>query len=122
MVEALQYARLLSGEVRAVYVAFDPAATAALREQWQDWGQGADLVVLDSPYRSLLEPLLAYVADVQRTAPDAFVTVVLPEFVPGRLWQTVLHNQHALLIKGALYFKRRVVVVSIPYHLGAMAG
>jgi hypothetical protein len=121
VVRALRYARSLDGDVRAVYVEIDSAATAALKEQWPVWGAGVDLVVLDSPYRSLLEPLLEYVEGVQRADPDAYVTVVLPEFVPRHLWQHVLHNQHALLIKGALLFKPNVVVTSVPFHLGRHA-
>ena len=120
VVRALRYAGSLSGDVRAVYVEIDPAATAALREQWPTWGAGVDLVVLESPYRSLLEPLLEYIERVQQD-PDAYLTVVLPEFVPRRLWQHVLHNQHALLIKGALLFKPNVVVTSVPFHLGRRA-
>jgi hypothetical protein len=121
VVKALRYARTLGSDVRAVYVEIDSAATASVRETWPQWGQGVDLVVLDSPFRSLMEPLLEYIEDVQRKNPDGFVTVILPEFVPNRLWQHLLHNQHALLIKGALLFKRNVVVTSVPYHLGWQA-
>src|SRR2546423_14735615 len=102
----------------AVYVELDPAATQALRQQWSEWGQGVDLVVLESPFRSLMEPLLDYIEDVQAHDRGAYVSVILPEFVPHRLWQHLLHNQHALLIKGALLFKPNVVVTSVPYHLG----
>jgi hypothetical protein len=118
VVKALRYARTLSTDVRAVYVELDPSATDALRRQWAEWGQGVDLVVLESPYRSLMEPLLDYIEELQETEPAAYVTVILPEFVPRRLWQHLLHNQHALLIKGALLFKPNVVVTSVPYHLG----
>jgi len=118
VVKALQYARTLSSDVRAVYVEIDPAATASLRDQWPEWGQGVELVVLTSPFRSLMEPLLEYIEVAQRADPDGFVTVILPEFVPQRLWQHLLHNQHALLIKGALLFKPNVVVTSVPFHLG----
>jgi hypothetical protein len=65
-----------------------------------------------------MEPLLDYIEALQETDPNAYVTVILPEFVPHRLWQHLLHNQHALLIKGALLFKPNVVVTSVPYHLG----
>jgi hypothetical protein len=108
----------MSDDVRAVYVEIDPAATKAMRDQWREWGQGVELVVLESPYRSLMEPLLEYIEQVQRRDPHGYVTVVLPEFVPHRLWQHLLHNQHALLIKGALLFKPNVVVTSVPFHLG----
>ncbi len=118
VVRALRYARTLSGDVRAVYVEIDPAATAVVRQQWTEWGQDVELVVLASPYRSLLEPLLEYVGDVQRADPHGFVTVVLPEFVPHRMWQHLLHNQHALLIKGALFFRPNVAMASVPFHLG----
>jgi amino acid transporter len=118
VVKALRYARTLSTDVRAVYVELDPTATEALHRQWNEWGQGVELIVLESPYRSLMEPLLDYIENLQEVEPAAYVTVILPEFVPRRLWQHLLHNQHALLIKGALLFKPNVVVTSVPYHLG----
>jgi hypothetical protein len=118
VVKALRYARSLSADVRAIYVEIDPGATAALKKQWPEWGQNVSLVVLESPYRSLMEPLLEYIEEVQRADPQGYVTVILPEFVPHRLWQHLLHNQHALLIKGALLFKPNVVVTSVPFHLG----
>jgi hypothetical protein len=121
VVKALRYAGGLSGDVRAVYVELDPAATKAVRDQWPRWGQHVDLVVLESPFRSLLEPLLDYISQLQAADPAAYITVILPEFVPHRLWQHLLHNQHALLIKGALLFKPNVVVTSVPFHLGRRA-
>jgi len=121
VVKALQYAHTLSSDVRAVYVDIDSGSTQAIRQQWPQWGQGVDLVVLESPYRSLMEPLLEYIEHVQALDPNGYVTVILPEFVPRRLWQHLLHNQHALLIKGALLFKPNVVVTSVPFHLGRRA-
>jgi len=120
VVKALQYARTLSPDVRAVYVEMDPAGTEALRRQWPEWGQGVGLAVLASPYRSLLEPLLDYIEEIRRDEPSTYITVILPEFVPRRLWQHLLHNQHALLIKGALLFTPNVVVTSVPFHLGRL--
>jgi hypothetical protein len=73
--------------------------------------------VLESPYRSLLEPLLDYIRQINDASPDDYVTVILPEFVPARWWQHLLHNQSALLIKGALLFRRNTVVTSVPFHL-----
>jgi amino acid transporter len=118
VVRALQYAGALAADVRAVYVDVDPAATCALRTQWTRWGQGVPLVVLPSPYRSLMEPLLRYVEQIHAEHPGGYVTVILPEFVPRRLWHHLLHNQHALLIKAALLFTPNVIVTSVPYHLG----
>jgi hypothetical protein len=65
-----------------------------------------------------MEPLLEYIEHVQSPGPDGYVTVILPEFVPRRIWHHLLHNQHALLIKGALLFKPNVIVTSVPFHLG----
>jgi hypothetical protein len=117
VLRALRYARGLSPDVRALYVESDSAGTEAIQRDWDQWGQGVPLVVRQSPYRSLMEPLLDYIEEVQRRGPDDFVTVVLPEFVPSRWWHHLLHNQRALLIKGALLFKPNTVVISVPYHL-----
>ncbi|OFW05297.1 MAG: amino acid permease [Acidobacteria bacterium RIFCSPLOWO2_02_FULL_67_36] len=117
VVQAIEYARTLSTDVRAVYVNVDPAVTEHLRRDWAQWGQGVPLAVLDSPYRSLMEPFLEYIEQVDAERPDAFVTVVLPEFVPAKWWHHLFHNQRALLIKGALLFKPNVVVTSVPFHL-----
>jgi amino acid transporter len=117
VVQALRYARSLSPDVRAVYVETDPKLTPAIEEQWATWGEGVPLVVLRSPYRSLLRPLLEYINDADDARPDNFVTVVLPEFVPARWWHHLLHNQRALLIKGALLFKPNTIVTSVPFHL-----
>jgi hypothetical protein len=103
--------------VRAVFVDIDAAATDRLRADWERWGGGTRLEVLPSPYRSLMEPLLEYIDQVQAANPRDYVTVILPEFVPARWWQHLLHNQTALLIKGALLFRPRVVVTSVPFHL-----
>lgn len=120
VVRAVQYAKTLAGPtvaVRAVYVETDPARTYRLEEKWAKCGFGVPLVVLASPYRSLLRPLLEYVDHIQAHSDDRMVTIVLPEFIPRRLWQHLLHNQTALLVKGALLFRRNIVVTDVPYLL-----
>lgn len=117
VLEALDYAKTLSSDVRAVYVNVDPTATEQLHFGWTQFGNGMPLVVLDSPFRSLMEPLLEYIERVARERPDGYITVVLPEFVPARWWHHLFHNQRALLIKGALLFKPNTVVTSVPFHL-----
>ena len=116
VVQALDYAKTLSPDVRAVYVSLNPTTTDEIRKSWAQWGRGVPLVVLESPYRSLMEPLLEYL-DNLRMSRHAFITVVLPEFVPARWWHAVFHNQSALLIKGALLFTPNTVVTSVPFHL-----
>ncbi len=117
VVQALEYAKSISPDVRAVCIDVDPQSTEQLRKDWEIWGQGVQLVVLASPYRSLMEPLLEYIEQAQTEHPDGYVTIVLPEFVPGRWWQHLLHNQRALLIKGALLFQPNTIVTSVPFHL-----
>jgi amino acid transporter len=117
VVEALSYAKTLTDKVSAVLVDIDPATTAQVQEQWKQWGEGVPLVVLPSPYRSLMEPLLEYIEALSAKRPDDYVTVVLPEFVPARWWHHLFHNQRALLIKGALLFRPHIVVTSVPFHL-----
>jgi amino acid transporter len=118
VINALQYAKAISPDgVKAVYVDFDEEATHKLKEKWEQWGSGVELVVLPSPYRELTRPLLRYVNRLRRRGDDNFVTVVLPEFIPARWWQQLLHNQSSLLLKGSLLFTKSVVVVSVPYHL-----
>ena len=117
VVEALEYAKTLSSDVRALYVNIDQTATGQVQKDWEAWGEGIPLVILESPYRSLMEPLLEYVGDVSAEHPNDYVTIVLPEFVPAKWWHHLFHNQRALLIKGALLFKPNTVVTSVPFHL-----
>jgi amino acid transporter len=118
IVRAIQYAQTLSPSAKAVYVETDPERTRRLEERWGKWGLGAPLIVLNSPYRSILGPLTDYIEQLQRQRGDTHVvTIVLPEFIPARWWQQILHNQTALLIKGQLLFRKNVVVTDVPHHL-----
>jgi amino acid transporter len=118
VVPALQYARAISPTAKAVYVESDREQTRRLEEKWGAWGLGMPLVVLESPYRSLLRPLLEYIDHLQeKGGQNHIVTIVLPEFVPAHRWQQLLHNQTALLIKGLLLFRKNVIVTDVPYHL-----
>ncbi len=118
VVRALEYAKAIARDrVTALYINVDEEATQKLREKWSEWGQGVELVVIASPYRSLVGPLVRYVERRLALHPDDVVTVVLPEFVPAKWWHHLLHNQSSLLLKGALLFKRNVIVISVPYHL-----
>lgn len=117
VIQALQYARTLSPSAKAVYVELDPDKTRRLEEKWGKWGCGLPLVVLTSPYRSLLTPFLDYLDHLLARGENHVVTIIIPEFIPARWWQHLLHNQTALLIKGALLFRKNVVVTDVPYHL-----
>jgi amino acid transporter len=123
VLRALQYAKTIAPEhVTALYINVDDEATQKLREKWSTWVNGVELVVIASPYRSLIGPLSRYVDRRVKAHPDQMVTVVLPEFVPARWWHHLLHNQSSLMLKGALLFKPNVIVTSVPYHLIASNG
>ncbi len=117
VVRAVDYARSRGGEVRAVLIDVDKEETALVEIKWAQWGCGVPLIVLPSPYRSILRALLEYVEDLLEKDQDCWITVVLPEILPARWWQNILHNQRALLLKGALLFKDRVVLTDVPFHL-----
>ncbi len=117
-VQALRYARALSDDVTAVYVSTEAAATEAVQRKWGQWGSGVRLVVLNSPYRLLLEPLLAYIQEVaDRRQPNEVVTIVVPQFVPHRRWHELLHAQTAVLLRLALLFRPGIVITNVPYHV-----
>jgi len=117
VIRAVDYARSRPGEVRAVLVDVDPEHTARFEMQWAQWGCGVTLIVLPSPYRSILTSLLDYVEEILEKEPDTWVTVVIPEILPARWWQNILHNQRALLLKASLLFKDRVILTDVPFHL-----
>jgi len=118
VVSALQYAQsIASDRVQAVYVDFEEEATAKLKDKWDQWGAGVQLVVLPSPYRELTRPLLKHINRIRRENSNDMITVVLPEFIPAKWWQHILHNQSSLLLKGSLLFRKGVIVTSVPYHL-----
>ncbi len=117
VVRALDYARSRPGEVRAVYIDVDPQESAKVKIQWAQWGGGVNLIALSSPYRSVLGSLLDYVEEVLEKDQNSWVTVVIPEILPARWWQNILHNQRALMLKASLLFKERVILIDVPYHL-----
>lgn len=117
VIRAVDYARSRAGEIRAVMVDMDTESTARIQIQWAQWGCGVNLFVLPSPYRSVLGSLLEYIEQILEKEPDIWVTVVIPEILPAHWWQSVLHNQRALLLKTALLFKERVILTDVPFHL-----
>jgi hypothetical protein len=118
--QALAYAMATSDadHVVAVHITDDEESARALRASWDASPyRQAQLVVIESPFRSLLSPLLAYIDAMHEAHPSDVITVVLPEYVPGHWWEHLLHNQTALRIKGALLFRRGIITANVPYHL-----
>ena len=114
--QAIAFANSISKDAVAVHVTNDPETADALRERWPEWAGTTELVVVESPYRALIGPLLAYMDALQRQAPDRPILVVLAEFVPRHWWENLLHNQTALRLKLRLFARRNTIVADVPYH------
>jgi amino acid transporter len=115
---ALVYATTISDEVIAVYIEVDQRDTARMQREWEEWDIGVPLEVVPSPYRSILRPLVEFVENLRMVTPGELVTIVVPEIVPKRWWEHLLHNKTALFIRTAFLFKPNVVVTAIPYLVG----
>lgn len=123
VIAAVSYARSISKNVMAVYVELEPDTGVRIQEKWKRWFPKVPLVILPSPYRSTIGPLLDFLDENDRQHDDGqLATVVLPEFVPAKWWHGLLHNQTAWLIKTALLYRRRHMgfqraIIDVPYHL-----
>jgi len=115
---ALRYAQMLSDDVTAVHVSIDPNEAEKVQQQWTSWGKGVRLVILESPYRLFLEPLLQYIdAIASQRQPNETITIIVPQFVPKRWLYNVLHTQTAMMLRLVLLFKRGVVITDVPYQV-----
>lgn len=118
-VRAIEYAKSLADgdPIRAIHVATDPDEAKAVEKEWEKYGFNIPLEVLASPYRDITGPLIARLKEIDREDENDIITVVIPEFVCKRWWEHFLHNQTSLILKARLFFWRKAVVVSVPYHL-----
>ena len=115
---ALAYARSLSADVTAVHVSIDPLESQKVVDKWNAYGEGTRLVVLDSPYRLFIEPLMAFIeALLKNRQPTEVLTIVVPQFVTPHWWENLLHNQTALMLRFALLFKQGLVILEVPYNV-----
>ncbi len=115
---ALRYARALSDDVTAVHVSLDPEEAERIRARWDWWGKGTRLVILDSPYRLMIEPLLAYIEEISKQRqPNETITIVVPQFVPKGWWANLLHAQTATWLRFALLGRPGIVVTDVPYQV-----
>jgi hypothetical protein len=123
MIDAVRFAESIAPDVMGVYIELEPGAAKNVQEIWKRWFPDIPLVVLPSPYRSIVDPLLRFLDETDRQHNDGqMAVVVLPEFVPARWWHALLHNQTSYLIKNALLYSRREkgyqrVIIDVPYHL-----
>ena len=115
--QAIAFANSISSEAVAVHVTNDADQADAMRERWPDWAGSTELIVVESPYRGLIGPLLAYMDALQRQDPTRPILVVLSEFVPRHWWENLLHNQTALRLKVRLFLRRNTITADVPFHL-----
>ncbi len=116
--KALQFARTISDDITAVHVSVDPAETAKVESKWDYWGDGYRLVILNSPYRLFLEPLLDYIDKIDAISqPGDLITIVVPQFVGKHWWTDLLHTRTAETLRQALLHKPNVVITEVPYQV-----
>ncbi len=115
--QAIAFANSISRQAVAVHVTNEPSEAADLRRRWPEWSGSTRLVILESPYRALIGPLLAYMDALDKQDPGRPIMVVLSEVVPRHWWENFLHNQTALRLKLRLFFRRNTIVADVPYHL-----
>lgn len=116
--EALRYAKLLSDDVTAVHISIDADETEKVQKKWKTWGEGTRLVILDSPFRLLIEPLLEYLKEIiDNRQPNETITIVVPQFIPSKRWHNALHMRTANFLRQELLSRPGVVVTDVPYQV-----
>ena len=113
---AVAFARSISPAVKAVHIATSEESATEFSKRWDKWAGKVPLDVIESPYRSLVPPLLRYIDALQAKDPDRPITVVLASFVPHSWWEWLLHSQTALRLKASLLFRPNTIVIDVPYH------
>jgi hypothetical protein len=126
VLRALSYARSISPNVTAVHIheGEDPDEAERFNKEWRRVLPDSDipLVIIESPYRSLVGPLLSYIDALDQQTPDDTITIVLPELLPSKPWEYLLHGQSALRLKAALLFRPNTVLANVPYVIGQHHG
>jgi hypothetical protein len=115
---ALRFARMLSDDVSAIHVSIDPQESEKIQHKWDVYGEGFRLVMLDSPYRLLIEPLLEYLSSIEALKkPNEIITIVVPQFVPRLGWANFLHMRTAETLRKVLLNREDIVIVEVPYQI-----
>jgi hypothetical protein len=115
---ALRYAKTLSDDITVVHISNDPVDTKKVQEKWETWGDGYRLVVLDSPYRLFVEPLLAYIDEIDaHKQPNEVISIVVPQFVPKHWYTNLLHTRTADTLRRILLYRKDIVILEVPYQV-----
>jgi hypothetical protein len=120
---ALRYARILSDDVTAVHVMIEPVEAEKVRKKWKKWGEGVRMVMLDSPYRLFIEPLLGYIADIaNQRQPGETITIIVPQFISNNRLSSALHTNTADLLRSQLMNQPGIVITNVAYHVHENVG
>jgi len=117
VLRTIDFAHSISENVTAVHVTDDIEEADALRSRWEANVTDTPIVIIESPYRSFIAPMLTYIDAIDQIDPDVLITIVLPEFVPAHFWEGLLHNQTAVRLKKALRYRPNTILIDVPYHL-----
>jgi hypothetical protein len=123
VVDAVNYARSISDDITAVFVEVEPGSGEKIRDKWEEWFPDLKLEVVPSPFRSMIGPLEEFLDRYDAESDDGqLAAILLPEIIPAKTWQALLHNQSAWLIKATMLYRRRVhgyqrVIIDVPFHL-----
>ena len=115
-IAALRYAKTLSNDITAVHVSIDPKETERVVAKWGEWGDGYRLMVLNSPYRVFLDPLLDYIRQFTASqATNDVITIIVPQFVPRHWWENFLHTRTAEALRKELLHQKNIIITEVPY-------
>lgn len=117
VVTAIKYGQSISPDAMAVHISSDISRVDELTHNWEKFGGEMPLIILDSPYRSLIAPLMQYLDEAEKVREDDLITVILPEFVPARWWHNFLHNATGWLLRVKLFYRKDVVITSVRYYV-----
>ena len=114
----IEYAISISNDITAVHIVLDDEKAKKLKAKWEIFYPGISLIMISSPYRAILAPLLDYLNGVEKSIkPYELIMILIPEFITHKWWQYFLHNQSGWILKSVLLFNKSYVIASVPYHL-----
>lgn len=118
VLNTISYAKSISENIVAVYVAFDDDAAQKMEEKWDEWNPGVRLVTLKSSYRSIIKPLIKFIDTIEwKKSETDYITIMIPQFITSKWWHNLLHNQTSLFIRAYLFNHKNVTISTFPYHL-----
>jgi hypothetical protein len=114
----LRFARTLSNDITAVHISIDPLEAEKIQKKWETWGDGIRLLILNSPFRLLIEPLVEYLEHLESiVGPNEVITIVVPQFISQGGWSSLLHTRTAETLRTVLLNRPNIIVVEVPYHV-----